>query len=37
VIGAPGRVVRSTTGAERQRILESAAHYVTMGRRHRSG
>jgi carbonic anhydrase/acetyltransferase-like protein (isoleucine patch superfamily) len=37
VLGAPGRVVRSTTGAERQRILQSAAHYVTLGRRHRSG
>ncbi len=37
VLGSPGRVIRSTTTVERQRILESAAHYVVMGRRHRSG
>ncbi len=36
-VGAPARIVRSTTLAERARIRESAAHYVAMGARHRAG
>lgn len=36
-VGAPARIVRSTTPAERTRIRASAAHYVAMGVRHRAG
>lgn len=32
VMGAPGRVVRGLTDAERLQISESAAHYVELGR-----
>jgi len=35
--GAPARVLRATTPAERDRIRQSAAHYVAMGTRHRAG
>lgn len=35
VVGAPARIIRPTTGAERARIRESAAHYLAMGARHR--
>jgi len=35
-VGAPARVVRPTTAAERARVRESAAHYVAMGVRHRA-
>jgi carbonic anhydrase/acetyltransferase-like protein (isoleucine patch superfamily) len=37
VVGAPARVLRATTPAERDRIRQSAAHYVAMGTRHRAG
>jgi carbonic anhydrase/acetyltransferase-like protein (isoleucine patch superfamily) len=35
-VGAPARVVRTTTPAEQARIRESAAHYLAMGARHRA-
>lgn len=34
VVGVPGRVVRTTTDAEREGIRRSAAHYVQMIGRH---
>ncbi|RAL22827.1 gamma carbonic anhydrase family protein [Lujinxingia litoralis] len=34
VMGAPGKVVRPLTQAERADLLRSAAHYVQMARRH---
>ena len=37
VVGAPARVVRPTTPEEQEGIRASAAHYVAMGARHRSG
>lgn len=37
VLGAPARVVRDTTAAEREQIRRSAAHYAGMGARHRDG
>jgi carbonic anhydrase/acetyltransferase-like protein (isoleucine patch superfamily) len=36
-VGAPARVRRPTTPAERARIRESAAHYLAMATRHRVG
>lgn len=36
-LGAPARVVRPATPAERAGIRESAAHYVAMGARHTAG
>jgi carbonic anhydrase/acetyltransferase-like protein (isoleucine patch superfamily) len=35
VLGVPGRVVRATTDAERERLRGSAAHYVAMIGPHR--
>jgi carbonic anhydrase/acetyltransferase-like protein (isoleucine patch superfamily) len=35
VLGVPGRVVRSTTDAQRHGLLESAAHYVALADLHR--
>ena len=37
VLGAPARAVRATTPEEQDGIRASAAHYVAMGVRHRSG
>lgn len=37
VMGAPGKVVRDTTDAHQQAILESARHYVANGQRYRQG
>lgn len=37
VMGSPGKVRRSLSDEERQRIRLSAAHYVELARRHESG
>ena len=37
VLGVPGKVIRETTGEERERIRTSAASYVANADRHRSG
>ena len=34
VLGVPGRVARPTTPAQRERLLQTAAHYVELGRLH---
>lgn len=37
VLGVPGRVVRATTDAERERIARTVASYVALQERHRAG
>lgn len=37
VLGVPGRVVRSTTAAERERIAYTVASYLELQERHRKG
>ena len=37
VLGVPGRVIRETTGAERERIARTVAAYEGLSARHRSG
>ena len=37
VLGVPGRVVRQTTTAERERIARTVASYLTLQERHRAG
>jgi carbonic anhydrase/acetyltransferase-like protein (isoleucine patch superfamily) len=37
VVGLPGRVVRPTTDAERERIRRTVASYLELGARHRRG
>ena len=37
VLGVPGRVVRQTTAAERERIRATVASYLTLQERHRAG
>lgn len=37
VLGVPGRVVRQTTGAERERIRKTATAYLQLLEQHRSG
>lgn len=37
VVGVPGRVVRETTPAERERIRGTVAAYLDLGARHRRG
>ena len=37
VVGVPGRVVRATTDAERERIRRTVASYLELQRRHRAG
>ena len=37
VLGVPGKVVRSTTAAERERIAKTVASYLDLQERHRRG
>jgi carbonic anhydrase/acetyltransferase-like protein (isoleucine patch superfamily) len=37
VLGSPGKIVRTLDEATRQKLLESAQHYIENGRRYRQG